>query len=199
MLTKVGDVAQVVPGEFIGQAPRVPERERRDGGDLGQEPHPLDIAVLGIVNVLGVRVEGTESAHHAEQHAHGMGIVAEPFQELDDVGVDVGVVGDLVHPLVQFLLAGQLAFTEQPGHFQEAGLVRQLLDRVAAIAEDSLVAVDEGDRAAAGGGIHERRVIGHEPEVLLRRLDLAKVHRLDGAFRDGYLVGFAGAIVGDRE
>jgi hypothetical protein len=36
-------------------------------------------------------------------------------------------------------------------------------------------------------------------EVRLRRLDLAQVHRLDGAVRDGDLVRLARAVVGDGQ
>ena len=44
---------------------------------------------------------------------------------------------------------GQVALDQQPGHLQEAGPLGQLLDWVAAVAQDPLLAVDVGDGAAA--------------------------------------------------
>src|SRR5205085_2026034 len=76
---------------------------------------------------------------------------------------------------------------------------RQLLDGIAAIFEDALVAVDEGDGAAARGGVHECRVVGHQSEVLVADLDLAQVDGADGSGGDGEFVGFSGAIVGNGE
>ena len=101
--------------------------------------------MAGIVDVLGVGIEGRERAHHAEQHAHRVGVVAEPLEELGDVGVDVGVVLDRLGPLVELRLGRQLALAQQVGHLEEAGLLGQLLDRIAAVAQDAPVAVDEGD------------------------------------------------------
>ena len=52
---------------------------------------------------------------------------------------------------------------------------------------------------AAGRGVGEGRVVGHQAEVVVGDLDLAKVHRADRAVRDRQLVGLAGAVVGDGE
>jgi len=65
-----------------------------------------------------------------------MGVVSEALQELDDVGVDVGVIADVVDPLIQLGLIGQLALGQQVGDLEEAGVLGQLLDRVPPIAED---------------------------------------------------------------
>src|SRR4029077_13061802 len=45
----------------------------------------------------------------------------------------------------------------------------------------------------------ERRVIAHQAEVVVRDLDLAQVHRLDGPVADLDLVVLAGAVVGDAQ
>jgi hypothetical protein len=50
-----------------------------DAADAVQQP------VGGVANVLGVRIEGGQRGHRADQHAHGVGIVAEAFHELLDV------------------------------------------------------------------------------------------------------------------
>ena len=65
--------------------------------------------------------------------------------------------------------------------------------------EDPGLAVDVGDRRSARGGVRERRVVGHQAEVVLGDLDLAQVHRADRPVGDLELVGLAGPVVGDRE
>src|SRR5690606_13050925 len=62
-----------------------------------------------------------------------------------------------------------------------------------------LVPVDERDRALAGGGVHERRVVGHQPEVVVPAGDLPEVRRSNRAVRDRDLVALAGAVVGDGQ
>ena len=78
-------------------------------------------------------------------------------------------------------------------------MFRQLLDRVAAVEEDALVAVDERDPAAAGRGVHERRVVGHHAELVGRHLDLPQIRRADRAVLNRQLVLPARAVVGDRQ
>ena len=51
---------------------------------------------------------------------------------------------------------------QQVGDLEEVGLLGQLLDGVAAVLEDALLAVDEGDRALARGGVDEAGVVGRE-------------------------------------
>ena len=84
-------------------------------------------------------------------------------------------------------------------------LLGELLDRVAAVAENALVAVDERDRALARRGVHEGGIVRHQPEFVGRRLDLAKVHRagrrvaFDAALQDLNGVGLVGAGILDVE
>ena len=47
----------------------------------------------------------------------------------------------------------------------------------------------------AGRGIHEGRIVGHQPEVFRAGLDLTKVHGTDGATEDRYCVALLGPIV----
>ena len=93
----------------------------------------------------------------------------------------------------------QLAEHQQVRHLEVRAVLGQLLDGVAAVLELALVAVDVGDRASARGGVGERRVVRHQPEVVIGRLDLAQVHGLDGAVGDRHVVLLAGAVVGNRE
>ena len=196
---EVAGIGEVVVRIDVRQPEVVPVGERRERRHLRDQAHGRHVALDPVVDVLGVRIEGGQRADRGEQHPHRVGVVAEALDELLDVLVDVGVVGDLEDPLVQLILRGQLAVDEQVGHLEVGGALAQLLDRVAAVLEDAGFAVDVADRAAAGRGVRERRVVGHQAEVVLVDLHLAEVHRLDRAVGDLDVVGLAGAVVGDRE
>ena len=55
---------------------------------------------------------------------------------------------------------GQLALEQQVAGVEEVALLGQLLDRVAAVQQLALVAVDVGDRRVARRGGQEARVVG---------------------------------------
>ena len=103
------------------------------------------------------------------------------------------------------LLRRQLAVAQQPRDLEERRLLGELLDRIAAIAQDALVAVDERDRALARRRVHERGIVRHQPELFGRRLDLSKVHRarrrvaFDAALQDLNGVALVGARILDVE
>jgi len=82
-----------------------------------------------------------------------VGIVMKSIDELLDVFVNDRVMRDVVHPLIQLSGRGELAREEQVGGLQEGAALRQLLDRIAAVAQNAGIAVDVGDRGAAGGGV----------------------------------------------
>ena len=124
-----------------------------------------------------------------------MGVVVEALHEpLAHVLVDEGVVGDLVDPLVELLGGGQLSVDQQVRHLEVGRLLGQLLDRVAAVAQHAVVAVEVGDRARGQGRRHERRV--REPDA---RQQLAPGVGGDSAIGDRYLDGFACAVVSDGD
>ena len=121
--------------------------ERGQGGQLREQPDDRDVALLGVEDVLRLGVERRQRRDAAAQHRHRMRVVAEPLEKPFDVLVHVRVERDVVHPVVVLGLVRQLAVPQQPRDFEVAGLLGQLLDRVSAIAENPLVAVNEGDRA----------------------------------------------------
>jgi len=67
-------------------------------------------------------------------------VVMKAVDELLDVLVDDRVVGDLEHPGVQLRSRRKLSVEQQIGGLEERALLRELLDRVAPVAEDALVA-----------------------------------------------------------
>ena len=124
-----------------------------------------------------------------------MGVVVEPLEEpLPYVLVDVGVVRDLVAPAVEFAGRGELAVQQQVGDLEVVGVLGQLGDLVAAVAQDPGVAVDEGHRALARGGGGEPRVV--EPDAGEKLAPLARLH---AAVADGDLELIARPVVGDGD
>ncbi len=194
---EVADVVELVPREHVRQAARVTEHERRDGRHLRQQPKPLQVAALGVGDVLCVGIEGRERTDCAEQHAHRVGVVAEALEELLDIDVDVGVVADVVLEPVQLVGCRELPLEQEVGGLEERRVLCELLDRVAAVAEDAPVAVDERDRAATRGGVEVRRVVRHQAAVTLLGADLAQVGRVDRPVGDRERVLVPRAVVGD--
>ena len=198
-LQEVAAVGEVVVGVGVGQALGVAVGEGGQGGDLGDQAEDLVVPLRRVMDVLGLGIEGGEGGHGGAQHAHGVGVVAEGRHQLLDVLVDHRVVRDVVGPLLVLGLGGQLAVQDQVGRLQVAALLGQLLDGIAAVVEDALVPVDEGDAALARGGVGEGGVVGHEAEVVGRGLDLPEVEGPDGAVLYGQLVGLPVAVVRDGE
>ena len=91
-------------------------------------------------------------------------------------------------------LFGQLAVQQQVGDLEERRLLGQLLDRVAAVAQDAGVAVEVGDRRLAGRGLHVRRVVDEQVGV-----ELTNRRRRKDAVGDRNGDGLAGSIVGDGD
>ena len=71
----------------------------------------------------------------------------------------------LIHNCMS-VVCGQLAEENQVCGLEEIALFRQLLDRVSAVEQHALVAVDVGDLAAAGGRVLERRAVCGQAEIV---------------------------------
>ena len=123
--------------------------------------------------------------------------MAIPVHESLDVLVHHRVHRDVVVPHLQVLVVRQLALDDQVGGLEIRALLGQLLDRIAAVTQDALVAVDVRDTALARSRVGERRIVGHQAEIVGTRLDLSQVHRSDRAELDGNLVLLPRAVIGD--
>jgi hypothetical protein len=89
-----------------------------------------------------------------------MADLRQALEELLQVLVQHRVVGHVVRELRQLRRARQLLVQQQPHHLDEMALLRELFDRVAGVAQDALLAVQEGDLRQAGAGVAEARVVG---------------------------------------
>ena len=173
-------VAQVVVGVDEGHAHREAVRGGGEGGHLGDEAHDLAVQDLGIVKDLRVLVVGRQGGDRRDQHAHRVRVVVETFEEsLADVLVDVRVVRDLFAPTPRPVpRSGQFAVVEQVGHLEVRRVLGQLLDRIAAIAQDAEVAVDEGDGRLGGRGVEEAGVVEPDARHGLGELRARRRHRV---------------------
>jgi hypothetical protein len=89
-------------------------------------------------------------------------VARERVEEAFQVLVQQRVLGDLAGEVRQLRLGGQLAVDQQVADLEEVRMLRQLLDRVTAVAQDARVAVDIGDFRRAGRRVHEARVKRHQ-------------------------------------
>ena len=196
---EVARKAQVVVGVDVRPADAVTIRVGGNRRHLGDEPPHLLPARFLFVDSLGVGINRRERGDDRDEHAHRMGVVLEALHELLDVLVDHRVERDLAHPRVQLRRRRQFAEDDQVGRLQVGAVFGQLVDRIAAVEQDALVPVDVGNPAAARGGVLERRVVGHQTEVLGRRPDLAEIDGADRAMLDRNLVLLARAVVGNGQ
>ena len=196
---EVAGVAQVVVRIDVRLPRVVAEREGGQRRHLGDQADDLDVAARRVLDPRGVGIERGEGADRRQQHAHGVGVVAEPLHEVLDVLVHERVDRDLVRPLVELLLVRQLAVDEEVGDLEVGRLLGELLDRVAAVLQDPGVAVEEGDGRPARRRVHERGVVGHQAEVVVVDLDVAQGRRADRPVLDRHLVGAPGPVVGDGQ
>src|SRR6185503_7191074 len=90
----------------------------------------------------------------------------------------------------ELLGGGQVAVDEEVADLGEGGLLGDLLDPVAAVAQDALLAVDEGDRALAGAGVAVAGVEGDGARLRAQRGDVDP-HLALAAHGDRELVLFA--------
>lgn len=101
----------------------------------------------------------------------------------------------LVLPFCKLRPRGQLPENQKEGHFQERGLLSQLLDRNAPVLQDALVSVNEADLARARNRVHEPRVVAPQDPALLV-LYFFKLVRLYVVVLYRDFVAFTRAVVG---
>ena len=123
-----------------------------------------------------------------------MGVVVEALHEpLAHVLVDERVVRDVVDPAVHLLLVRELAEEQEVGNLEEGRVLGELLDRIAAVTEDAVGAVEVGDVGRRRGRATEAGI--EHPGSGHQLLDGGHV---DAAVLDGNLDALASAVVGDR-
>src|ERR1700737_437944 len=128
-----------------------------------------------------------------------MGIVMEAVDQLLDVLVEERVMGDRVHPVATLSGIGQVAVYQEVGDLEEAAAFGQLLDRIAAVAEDAALAIDEGDRAPTTRRVEEGGIIAEQARAGPIGGDLLEVGGGDRTVADRDLVATTGSVVRDGQ
>ena len=168
---------------------------RGEGGRLGDQPQNLLGADVGVEDFLGLGVVGGEGGDPRHEHPHRVGVVVEPLHEpLADVVVQERVVDDVEGPVVELGLRRQLPVQEQVGDLEVRRVLRQLLDRVAAVAQDAGVAVQEGHTRRARRRGQERGVVHAQVGV-----QLPQRGRWEHPVLDGHGDLLAGPVVDDGD
>lgn len=130
-------------------------RVGRDDRELGEHPDRVQLDVLAVVRIGLVLVIGRERRDRGGEHRHRVRVVGQRLEEVLEILVQQRVAADLLVELGQLGGRGKLAVDEQPGDLEVAAGVRDLLDRIPAVAQDPLVSVDERDRRLRRRRVHE--------------------------------------------
>ena len=173
-------------GVFVGHC-----RQRRDFRD---HSHRRDHALLRIVDVGGVVIEGGECADRRDHDGHRMGVAAKTLEEAGHLLVHHGVVD---HAMVKILLlrwGRKLPVEQEIAGLEEVAVLGQLLDRIATVFENAGIAVDIGDLRLAARGRGEAGVVGEHARL---GIELGNVDHIgpNGATQNREVVG----LVADRE
>ena len=120
-----------------------------------------------------VVIKGRKCADAAGHHRHGMGVATEALEEPAHLLVNHRVTG---HAVVEIrLLRGRRQFTikEQVAGLEKVAVLGELFDRIAAVKQDTFVAIDIGDLELAARRRREAGIVRKHPAlcVQLRNID----------------------------
>ena len=105
-------------------------------------------------------IEGRERADHADHDGHRMRVAAEARLEPGHLLMHHRMVCDQFLKFFILFFCWKLSVEQEMARFDKAPLLGELLDRIAAIKQHALVAVDEGDLRLAARGRGEARIVG---------------------------------------
>jgi hypothetical protein len=101
-----------------------------------------------------------------------MRIATKPGKETDHRFVQHGVIGNRAFEILELLFLRQAVVQQQEADFQVRTVLGQLIDRVTAVLQHTGIAVEEGDRAGAGGRGHESGVVGEITQLLVEAANI---------------------------
>src|SRR5688500_4396647 len=104
-------------------------------------------------NIHCIMIKRRQGADYAHHHGHGMGVPSKAGVKPGELLVHHRMLLDGVVESLLLLAGGQFPVDKEVAYFHEIALHRQLFDRVAAVKQNPLIAVDKSyPRAAAGSG-----------------------------------------------
>ena len=101
-----------------------------------------------------------------------MGAVGERLEEMLHVLPKQGVKRDRLLVGLELRLGGQLPVLEEIGDLEEGCLLGELLDQIAPVVEDALLATDVGHRRDALGGVGKATIESGQAQVPSQPADI---------------------------
>jgi hypothetical protein len=124
------------------------------------------------VDVERVVIERRPRPDQTGQHRHRVRVAPEPAQEELHLLVHHRVPRHRAHEFRLLRRRGQFPLEQQVAGLEEVAMGRQLLDRIAAVQQHALVAVDVGDLGLATRRGHEPWVVGEHAGLAVQRTDI---------------------------
>src|SRR5690606_36437867 len=148
----------------------------RDGPYLAHEPGGRLDEVVAVLRLHEGRLKAAERVDHRGQDGHRGRVRREAVEVMAHVLVDQLVLDEQGPEVRELGRRRQLAEDQEVGRLDEGRLHRELLDRIAAVAQDAATAVYERDRALARPRVGVAAVERDEPRARAKRGDV------DGGF-----------------
>src|SRR3546814_9815341 len=101
--------------------------------------------------------------------------------------MDHRVIGDGLLEVGLLLLTRQLAVQQKIADVHEVALLGQFLDRITAVQQNALVAIDEGDLRFTGAGRRVARIVGEIARLSVQRSE-EHTSELQSLMRNSYAV-----------
>ena len=116
-----------------------------------------------VVYIQRVMIKRCQRSGDTAHNGHRVRVAAETVEQTRDLLVDHGMASDCGFELVVLFLRRFFAVQQDITHFQIVGLGRQLVNREAAMQQNTFVTVDESNFGFAGCGRGETWVKSKHP------------------------------------
>ncbi len=147
-------VAQVVLRIDEGLADRFLVGVGRNRRQLGHQPvDGQSDTCLGSRGIQRILVEGAQGTDDRAEDGHRMGVTRKAVVERPHVFVQHGMPPERGAELLQLLCVGKLSMDQQIAYLDEVAGFAELLDRISAIPQYPLLAIEIGDCALSRPGV----------------------------------------------
>ena len=110
------------------------------------------------VGWVALRIKRAHSGNERGHHTHRVRVMPEGLNELHETVVIVAVDHDLLGEGLELLFCGQLAVDNKESCLQEGRFLCQLLNRIASVFQNTLLAINERYFGNTIHCVHVRRV-----------------------------------------
>ncbi len=127
-----------------------------DGRQFSDQAVRRDFNLVGIVDIHRVLIEGRQGADNAAEDSHRVCIARETVVERFHVLVQHRVIANVFAKTFRLVASRQFAVNQQVSGFQKVAILGEDLDRVSAVPQHAVFAVEERDRTAGAAGVDVR-------------------------------------------